>query len=125
MSLSIILHISNIPTVATDMVVNTLQPSIRKLYMVITVSVPGPIIFLLLAKVQVFFIIIHIVLIVVGTVLIVLMATMATPKVSSRDYGSKTEEDKESQGLIKSQHHIKSLQNIQHEVHSLKNGQRQ
>merc|ERR1719420_722378 len=85
MSFPLILDISNITTVATHMVVNTLQPSIRELDMIIPVNIPCAVILLLLAKVQVFLIIISLVFIVVWAVLIVIMSTMATTKISTRD----------------------------------------
>merc|ERR1719320_1986402 len=84
-SFTIILDISNVATVATDMVVNTLQPSIRKLDMIIPVNIPCAVILLLPTKVQIFLIIIHLVFIVVWAVLIVIMTTMATTKISTRD----------------------------------------
>merc|ERR1719513_5255 len=85
MSFTIILDISNITTIATHMVVNTLQPSIRKLDMIIPVNIPCTVILLLLTKVQIFLIIIYLVFIVVWAVLIVLMTTMTTTKISTRD----------------------------------------
>merc|ERR1719513_417050 len=85
MSFAIILDISNVATVTTDLVVNTLQPSIRELDMIIPVNIPCAVILLLLTKVQIFLIIIHLVFIVVWAVLIVLMTTMTTTKISTRD----------------------------------------
>merc|ERR1719320_1078118 len=85
MSFTIILDISNVATVATDMVVNMLQPSIRKLDMIIPVNIPCAVILLLLTKVQIFLIIVYLVFIVVWTVLIVIMTTMTTTKISTRD----------------------------------------
>merc|ERR1719308_641876 len=85
MSFPIILDISNVSTVATHMVVNTLQPSVRELDMIIPVNIPCTVILLLLAKVQVFLIIIYLVFIVVWAILIVIMTTMSTTKISTRD----------------------------------------
>merc|ERR1719347_2545449 len=85
MSFPIILDISNITTVATHMVVNTLQPPLHDVDMIIPVNIPCAVILLLLTKVQVFLIIIYLVFIVVWAVLIVIMSTMATTKISTRD----------------------------------------
>eukprot|EP00091_Calanus_sinicus_P021556 TRINITY_DN6439_c0_g1_i2.p1 TRINITY_DN6439_c0_g1~~TRINITY_DN6439_c0_g1_i2.p1 ORF type:complete len:106 (+),score=15.48 TRINITY_DN6439_c0_g1_i2:602-919(+) len=71
--LSIIFHICNVTTVPIYMIVNSLVPSIRKLYMIVSMDISRTIILFFLTKVQILLAITDFVFKVVRTVFIVIM----------------------------------------------------